>query len=49
MDKKEIKKLIRYINNKKCNCTWECAIQTSEVFNWKKYPAMLFESFFKKL
>lgn len=33
--------LIRYIDKKGCNCTWECAIQSSLIFNVKEYPRIL--------
>ena len=35
------KEVLRYIKDRKCNCTWECAIQDSIVYNFKKYPQIL--------
>jgi MoaA/NifB/PqqE/SkfB family radical SAM enzyme len=47
LDKLENKRLKHYIKNKGCNCTWECAIQNSTVFNYGKYPTMFYEAFVK--
>ncbi len=35
------KEVLKYIKDRKCNCTWECAIQDSIVYNFKKYPQIL--------
>ncbi|MFH1591803.1 MAG: radical SAM protein [Candidatus Woesearchaeota archaeon] len=37
LEKEETKKLLESIKDKKCNCTWECAIQNSLVFNHRNY------------
>lgn len=48
LNKKETKELIKKIKDKDfCNCTWECAIQNSMVFDYKKYFSMLREAFVK--
>ena len=48
LNKKETKELIKKIQDKDwCNCTWECAIQNSMVFDSKKYFPMIREAFFK--
>jgi MoaA/NifB/PqqE/SkfB family radical SAM enzyme len=47
LKKPETIELLQRIRRKECNCTWECAIQNSMVFNLKKYPAMFYEAFFK--
>ncbi|MEF9475987.1 MAG: radical SAM protein [Candidatus Mariimomonas ferrooxydans] len=33
--------VLKYIKDRKCNCTWECAIQDSLVYNYNKYPYIL--------
>ena len=35
------KELVQSIKDNKCNCTWECAIQSSIIFNKKEYPKLL--------
>lgn len=45
--KKENKEILKFINDKKCNCTWECAIQHSLILNIKRYPIYL-KSLIKK-
>lgn len=35
------KDLVKSIKEKKCNCTWECAIQSSLIFNKKEYPQLI--------
>ena len=35
------KKVLQFIKEKRCNCTWECAIQDSIVYNYKRYPDIL--------
>jgi len=35
------RRLLKFIKDKKCNCTWECAIQDSIVYNYKRYPSIL--------
>lgn len=47
LNKKGTKRLLKYIKDKKCNCTWECAIQNSLIFDFKKYPSIILEGFFK--
>jgi radical SAM protein with 4Fe4S-binding SPASM domain len=42
-----VKELLKSIRVKECNCTWECAIQNSLVFNVWKYPAMIRHAFFR--
>lgn len=41
---KEIKK---FIKRKKCFCTWECAIQSSFIYDIKKYPKLFKEIYLK--
>jgi len=41
------RKVLKYIKDKRCNCTWECAIQDSIVYNYKKYPHILKKVFLK--
>lgn len=45
--KKENKVMLASIKAGECNCTWECAIQNSLVFDVVKYPAMFYRAFFK--
>lgn len=40
---KRIKKVLKYIKDKKCSCTWECAIKQSVVYDWKQWPTVLQE------
>lgn len=40
LEKHEAKKLVKFIKDKKCNCTWECAIQSSLLFNPREYPGL---------
>jgi MoaA/NifB/PqqE/SkfB family radical SAM enzyme len=47
LQKPEVKELVSSIDRKECNCTWECAIQHSMVFNVKKWPRLFFEAFIK--
>ena len=32
------KETMKHIKDKKCACTWECAIKSSMLYNVKKYP-----------
>lgn len=41
LSSEEARSLIRFIREKRCNCTWECAIQSSLIFNVKEYPRIL--------
>jgi len=41
LEKEGTKKILKSIKNKECNCTWECAIQNSIIFNPKKYPSII--------
>lgn len=36
------------IKRRECNCTWECAIQHSMVFNVRKWPRIFYEAFFRR-
>ncbi len=47
LEKPEVMELVKSINRRECNCTWECAIQNSMALSVKKYPAMFYESFIK--
>ncbi len=38
---KKTKKVLNMIKNKKCSCTWECAIKQSVVYDWKTWPTIL--------
>lgn len=38
---KKAKRLLKFIKERKCNCTWECAIQNGMAFDWKKYPSII--------
>ena len=40
------KELLASIERRECNCTWECAIQDSLVFDVRKYPAMIKKALF---
>lgn len=40
---KKTKDVLKMINNKKCSCTWECAIKQSIVYDWRMWPTVLKE------
>lgn len=40
---KKAKNTNQFIKDKKCSCTWECAIKQSIVYDWKKWPSLLKE------
>lgn len=41
-------RVLRYISDRKCNCTWECAIQNSIVYDYKRYPHIMKNIVFNK-
>jgi len=40
---KKAKKIINFIKNKKCYCTFECAISNSILYDYKTYPSLMKE------
>lgn len=43
---KKAKEIQKFIRDKGCSCTWECAIHASLVFNPKHYPKIAYRMFF---
>jgi radical SAM protein with 4Fe4S-binding SPASM domain len=41
------RKIKKFIKEKGCSCTFECAIHASLIFNWKHYPRVFHRIFFK--
>src|SRR3989304_1198374 len=41
LEMENTQRVLKYIRDKKCNCTWECAIQDSIVYDYKHYPQIL--------
>ena len=49
IEAKSAQELKNKILKKECNCRWECAINTSSVFDIKRYPVMTTKAVLKKL
>jgi len=47
LNSKKSKKILRFIKDKKCHCTFECAISNSILYDPKTYPKLL-KNLFKK-
>ena len=41
LEMENTQRVLKFIRDKKCNCTWECAIQDSIVYDYKRYPHIL--------
>ena len=45
----QAKEITKFVNEKKCHCTWECAINAGIVFNPFYYPIVLYKTILKML
>ncbi len=47
LESERAQKLIKFIRERGCSCSWECAFHASLVFNVKHYPKILYRTFFQ--